>query len=512
MTGTEAADRSTGRPGGRPDPSEIVRTLLGTRAHWRLVRPIFSRPRPSVGWIGTASVVGSVAVSWLAFDSAQGRGSVAFGLFVGATSILLMAWSFVLAVRLPVLEPLFGGLDRMYRVHRWAGTLAMVAMFLHIRVEPDIRGGIRGAAESVADAAEDLAGLAEIALYVLVAASILRWVPYRWWRLGHKLLGVPYLFACFHFFTAEKPYANGSAWGWWFGAWMVIGAVAWIHRVVVRDMFSPGRRYRVVSATATASTLDLRLAPADGRRLGQRIGQFAFVKVQVPGLREPHPFTIASPPASSELRFLIRSLGDWSSRLGTADLLGADVIVEGPYGRFRPLAGGGATLWVAGGVGITPFLAAVASLGDRASLGERSDRPLPDTRPPTLVYCVRSRSDAMALDELEAAAAAGRIRLSLHVSDEGSRLDPTRLAALLGRADLGGVHVSVCGPAALVSAVVQAGRALGAASVHTEDFDIRQGIGPDLSMAIDRWTRGPRDTTATPPGSRHGTDAAAPTG
>jgi predicted ferric reductase len=458
----------------------IVRGMLGRRSDWRLVRPTPSVPHPTVGWIGTALVVASVAFSWLAFDSATGRGSVGLALFLGASSILLMAWSFVLALRLRFLEPLFGGLDRMYRVHRWAGTIAVILMFFHIQTGFDIKGGIRGASESLADSAEELAGIGEIVLYVLIGLSLIRWVPYRWWRLTHKLLGIPYLFACFHFFTAEKPYANGSAWGWWFGAWMVIGTIAWIARVVVLDALMPGRRYRIVSADTAGTVTDLRLAPVDGRPFGQRIGQFAFVKLQLPGLREPHAFTIASNPTDPELRFLVKDLGDWSGRLHAVDpatLAGADVIVEGPYGRFRPHSGKGPDLWVAGGVGITPFLAAVASL------------PADGADVPTLVYCVRTRADAMALTDLEAAAASGRLRLSLHVSDEGTRLDPANLAAIAGRTDLRGVHVSVCGPDPLVAAVVHTGRRLHAKAVHTEDFDIRQGFGPDLSKPIDTWTR-----------------------
>ena len=459
----------------------IVRGLLGRRSDWRLVRPRMSAPRPTVGWIGTALVVASVAFSWFAFDTATGSGSVGLALYLGASSILLMAWSFILALRLRFLEPLFGGLDRMYRVHRWAGTIAVVLMFFHIQTGFDIKGGIRGADKSLAEAAEELAGVGEIILYVLIGISLIRWVPYRWWRLTHKLLGIPFLFACFHFFTAEKPYANGSAWGWWFGAWMVAGTIAWIARVVVLDAVLPGRRYRIVSADTTGTVTDLRLAPVDGRPFGQRIGQFAFVKLQVPGMREPHAFTIASNPNDPELRFLVKDLGDWSGRLHAADastLAGAAVIVEGPYGKFRPHSGKGPDLWVAGGVGITPFLAAVASLPERGG-----------TNVPTLVYCVRTRADAMALTELEAAAGSGRLRLSLHVSDEGTRLDPARLAAIAGRTDLRGVHVSVCGPDPLVAAVVHAGRQLHAKAVHTEDFDIRQGFGPDLSKPIDTWTR-----------------------
>ena len=137
-----------------------------------------------------------MAIAWPAFAGAKGEdGNVAFGLFVGAASITLMAWSFVLAVRPRILEPIFGGLDSMYRVHRWAGTLAVLAMFLHTRAEPEVVGGVRGASRSLADTAEELAGTGEIMLYALVAVSLLRWFPYRWWRWTHKLLGNPFAFA-----------------------------------------------------------------------------------------------------------------------------------------------------------------------------------------------------------------------------------------------------------------------------------------------------------------------------
>ena len=458
----------------------LIRALAGRRTDWHLVRPhvLFPR-RASFAAVGPLAVVASVVASWFAFTSARGEGSVALGLFVGATSILLMSWSFLLALRVRWMEPLFGGLDRMYRVHRWAGTLAVVAMFLHTTLEPEIDGGIRGAAKSLADGAEELAGVAEVLLYVLVAISLIRWVPYRYWRLTHKLLGVPYLFACWHFFTAEKPYANGSGWGWWFGVWMVAGAAAFVWRVVVGDGLLRGVPHRVVSTTVVGPALEVSLQPEGRRRVHHRAGQFAFIRVQLPWLGEPHPFTIASRPDDPHLRFVIGAFGDWSQRLQQAPLVGARVLVDGPYGRFRPLAPGRPVLWVAGGVGITPFLAATGTLQSEPDAARR----------PTLVYSVTARDRAIALAELEQAAAEGRINLSLHVSQEGTRLVPSQLAAIVGRDDLRGVHVSVCGPARLVSAVAIAATALHASRVHREEFEMRSGFGPDLSVEIDALVR-----------------------
>ncbi|MEO0493848.1 MAG: ferredoxin reductase family protein [Actinomycetota bacterium] len=469
----------TEQPSARPAAAAALpwrRRVLGRPSDWHLRRPSFHIGRPRLAWLGPIAVVVSTLVGWFAFQGAQGEegGSVAFGLFIGAASIVLMAWSFVLAIRIRFLERFFGGLDSMYRVHRWAGSLAIVAMFLHTSAEPEIEGGIRGASESLADQAEGVAGFGEMMLYVLIGLSLLRWFPYRWWRLSHKLLGIPFAFASWHFFTAEKTYANGSPWGWYFGLIMLAGLAGWIWRSGVISALLPGHRYRVASAIVRDTTLDLELEP-DGRPMTHEAGQFAVVKIQKKGLTEPHVFTIASPPDAGRLRFYIRDLGDWSAKLLGEDLVGSRVIVEGPYGRFDPYGNGdGHLVWVAGGVGITPFLSAIAALPAGVDVVDR----------PTLVYCVPREADATAIEALRQAEADGRIRLEVFASREGRRFTPARFSEVVGDR-LAGAHVAVCGPAGLVADVAETARRGGAHEIETEDFDIRSGFGPDMSREIE---------------------------
>lgn len=454
------------------------KVLVGRSSDWQIRRPSVRLPRLGIHLLGPILVITSVLGSWFAFAGATGgEGNVAFGLFVGAAAILLMAWSFVLAVRLRFLEPIFGGLDSMYRVHRWSGSLAVVAMYLHTSVEPEIEGGIQGASRSLAKTAEDLAGTGQTMLYILIGISLLRWFPYRWWRWTHKLLGIPFAFASFHFFAAEKPYANDSAWGWYFGAFMVAGLAAYLTRVVGKDVVAPGVTYRVERADVSGSSMDLELVPV-GKPIVHQAGQFAVLKTQRSGLREPHIFTIASAPNSPSLRFFIRDLGDWTERLHqTTDLVGTRLIVEGPYGKFAPLDDGGRkTVWIAGGVGITPFLSAAGTLEQRN-----------DGRP-TLHYLVRSRDDAMALELLEEYHRDAKLELVVHTSVEGTRFGPDSLREYHGD-DLQDVHIAVCGPASLVSLIDSEARRLGASAVEREGFDIRQGFGPDLSREIDGVTQ-----------------------
>lgn len=432
--------------------------------------------RLSPAIVGPLLLALTSGIGWFAFAGAQGEGSVALGLWVGSVAIMLMAWSFILAVRPTALERFFGGLDSMYRSHRWAGALSIAFMWLHTSIEPDIDGGITGASKSVANSAEDLAETGQTMLYVLVALSIFRLMPYRWWRWTHKLLGIPFAFASWHFYTAEKTYANGSPWGWWFGSWMVLGLAAYLLRVVAIDMMGKGRRYEVVAAEHTGTTTRLELAPK-GRPLNHALGQFAFLKLNAPGLSEPHPFTIASSPDNPNIEFMIRHLGDWSKRLPAANLVGRSARIEGPYGQFEPYGHGDQpVVWIAGGVGCTPFLAAV--------MDERgADRPVP-----TMLYAVRSTESNPMVDRLRAAEARGVIDLHLFTPQTG-RMTPDDLAELFG-AGMANHHVALCGPAGLVRDMSAAARRLGATAIETEDFDIRQGFGPDRSIEIDQAVRG----------------------
>ena len=134
-------------------------------------------------------------------------------------------------------------------------------------------------------------------------------------------------------------------------------------------------------------------------------------------------------------------------------------------------------MWIAGGVGITPFLATIDA-------GPRIDGP-----PPHLLYAVRSADENGIVAELERAAEAGVIRLSVFESSMGNRLSAERLAETVGAERLQGAHVALCGPAGLVNDMAAEASRQGAAEIETEDFDIRQGFDPDLSADIDRLVR-----------------------
>lgn len=457
---------------------QLVKTLGGTPADWRLSKPVAPQiPSVDYKWIGPAMALFTIFVGYIAFIDARGDGNVSFALFIGSASIMMMTWSNLLSTRIAPLEQIFGGVDRMYMWHRWLGAISVGAMWLHMEMVDDVKG-IRGASKNIADAAEDLAETGSTLLYILIGISLIRWIPTRWWRWTHKLLILPYVFACWHFYTATKPYANNSLWGNWFTAFMLLGVAAWVYRAAWRDMVRKGKLHRVTHIEHVGNTITVELEPLS-KPLTYNAGQFAFLTVKVPGLREPHPFTIASSPDEPCLRFVIRDLGDWTNRLITSLSVDDRVIVEGPYGHLEPTPSHSVehVIWIAGGVGVTPFLGTAISRNS-------NEEPTPH-----LFYCVPSRTNAPALDSLEKAANEGRIHLHVHASDEGNRLNTEHVLASTGAHHLDSTHVVMCGPTSLVKSIKSGLRQHGARHVHVEGFDIRSGIGPDLSRHLDDIVR-----------------------
>jgi predicted ferric reductase len=456
----------------------LIKTLLGTPSDWRLSKPVMPQlPRVTSRWIGPGMAMFTIFVGWFAFTNAIGDGNAAFALFIGSVSIMMMTWSNLLSTRILPIEQIFGGVDRMYVWHRWFGALSVGAMWLHLEMVDDVKG-IRGASEDVADAAEDLAETGSTLLYILVAISLLRWIPTRWWRLSHKLLVLPYAFSCWHFYTSMKPYANTSFWGFWFTGFMLLGLAAWLYRVLWRDILRKGKLHVISNIERIGNVITIEAKPV-GAALKYQLGQFAFLKVKVPGLSEPHPFTIASSPDEPCLRFVIRDLGDWTHRLTTSLAINDRIVVEGPYGHLTPTPNHPVddVVWIAGGVGITPFL------------GSSTSRLPGDGPTPHLFYCVPSRQNAPAIEMLETAAQEGRIHLHVHASDERNRIQPQHVMTATGGRQLKNAHVVMCGPDSLVKSMKIGLRRHGARHFHIEGFDMRTGIGPDLSRYLDDVVR-----------------------
>lgn len=389
-------------------------------------------------------------------------------LSAGASAFSLMAINIFLSARPRVIEAWAGGLDRLYQVHKWTGVAVVALVLFHEGVGMDLEGQI--IATGLAKTAVDVAEIAFPVLLGLIAISFFKklpvirmqrdLIPYGLWRWTHRVLGVVFIAIAFHQFFVKVPFSMNAIAAQYLNFMAALGILSFLYTQFLAPFRPRGYEITGVEKHPAATIVD---AKPKGRGIRPKPGAFAVISIKRNGLREPHPFTVSKIGENGEVQFSIRGLGDYTRRLRDAVKVGDKMTVEGGYGRFDYRKGPKEQLWVAGGIGITPFLAFADSLRES------------ETRTIRLVYCVNKAEEAVGLDRLRAAEQRCKgFELDLHVSKTDGRMTTEVLAGKVPF-DLTRAGMWFCGPApmrvALISGLKAAGKS--PASVHFEEFEFR---------------------------------------
>lgn len=268
---------------------------------------------------------------------------------MGAASLLGARWSIV--------ESQFGGLDRVYQTHKWLGIWTLAFASVHLVFKAGLDVWDTASIISLPPYYTRLVRqLSFVALMLIVMLALNRNIPYNVWRWWHKLSGPLFLIVILHWLSFKSPIAISSPAGIWLATISALGVAAAGYKLLLYPFLSSHAEYRVVATDPGAAALHLELAPVK-RAIPFIPGQFAFIRMKQEGLREPHPFTIASGSSpDGHVHFVIRSLGDYTHKL-TKAAVGMRADIYAPYGRFKRPSASKREVWIGGGVGISPFIA-----------------------------------------------------------------------------------------------------------------------------------------------------------
>ncbi|WP_454631551.1 ferredoxin reductase family protein [Bradyrhizobium cenepequi] len=360
----------------------------------------------------------------------------------GVVAIGCMSVAMILALRPRWPESWLGGLDKMYRLHKWLGIGALVVATVHwlwaegpkwavgwgllqrpVRgPRPAIENPVEALLASLRGTAEGVGEWAFYAAVLLIALALIRYFPYRLFYKTHRLLAVVYLVLVFHAVVLIQFSYWVSPLGSVMAVLLASGTVAAI--LVLLRRVGAGRQVKgkitALQYYPGVRALETEIAVPYGWP-GHKPGQFAFATSDA--WEGAHPYTIASGWHAERPRitFITKELGDHTSRLRHKLSVGQEVKVEGPYGCFTFDDDRPHQIWIGGGIGITPF---VARMKHMALQKETPDLPEGQTAD---LFHTTADVDEEALGKLAADARSADVRLHVLIDARDGHLTGERI-------------------------------------------------------------------------------------
>lgn len=318
------------------------------------------------------------------------------GQLLGLIGMGMFALNFVLSTRLKWLEDFFGGMNKVYTAHHIMGGLSFVFLLFHPLFLASKYIPVAGAESAKlfllsTDIAINFGIIALGLLQIFLILTFFIKLPYQMWKLTHKFLGLAFFFASLHVLSISSDVATLQYLRYYMILLVLLGGAAILYRTILGFALIPREKFIVKEVkSVTPSIWEITLKHASGKNYLFTPGQFIFIGFPgSDGLEEVHPFSISSQTDGDHVKIGVKALGDFTKKF--SDLKpGMQAEIEGPFGRTSyTYYANKKQVWIAGGIGITPFLGMARSL-------KHEDGYIVD-----LYYSLIDRSDTPFVSELE---------------------------------------------------------------------------------------------------------------
>ncbi len=395
------------------------------------------------------------------------------GQLTALIGITLFSMGMVLSARLKFLEPYFGGLDRMYNVHHIVGTLAFIFLLVHPLVL-----SVRYISMSFYDAGAFLLpsadwprnfGIFSLALFIglLYATFFAKW-KYQVRRFAHQILGVAFFLGALHTFFIPSDISNNAILKYPMFLLVAFALAAFSYRTLFGRTTIHRFDYTVGAVNLLDETVtEVVLFPdrkEENEKMHYEPGQFLFMSIKSDEvIPEVHPFSISSSSDEPVIRITSKALGDYTTTLRSLKV-GATAKLEGPFGSFSYIHGKNIKqIWIAGGIGITPFLSMARYLKDHTETGHQVD----------FYYSTKTRQEMIFLEELnQISAVYPNFRVFPFNADEFGFLNMDAVEKM--SQDIVGKDIYVCGPPPMMHSIVAQckGKGVPRSLIHSEEFKL----------------------------------------
>ncbi len=400
---------------------------------------------------------------------------VEIGAMFGLLGLGVLAMQLVMSGRHRWFAPGFGQ-DNLLQFHRQSGQFAWLLVLAHPLT---LIVGDRDFLDYLDPREDLLRALAQI--FVLIAATTLLvtslWrlalgLSYEVWRTLHATLSLLIVAIGLGHALLVDHYSAGMATKIALLLVIALPLLLLLESRLLRPWRLKHRPWRLVEREPLPGESIRLVLEAEGHRgMHFKPGQYAWLTLGgSPFSLQQHPFSMASPASQADrLEFFAKQSGDFTRSLSDVET-GTRAWLEGPYGVFTMNLGAGRrTVFIAGGIGITPVLSMLRSCAEQGC-----------KQPMWLIYANDGEDEITLGEELDVLSD----RLSLTVTHvlkeppdgwqgETGLVDGDLLARTLPE-DGADIDYFVCGPKPMMDKVEPALRQRGVSvrRLHSERFDL----------------------------------------
>jgi predicted ferric reductase len=383
-------------------------------------------------------------IAWLLIEPLKYRflgfigAMTSLGQITGIIGLTLFSLNLILSARFRFSENFFYGLNKVYNYHHQIGAISFVLLLFHplFLVVSYLSVSLRSAAEFFIPFRDVPITYGILSLLLMIILMILTFyikLKYHQWKFSHKFMVLVFVFALFHSMFISSDISRDTFLRIYLLGLGFIGLAVSFYQAFVSKYINTYSIYYLKKINIlNPQVIELELETKH-KKINFVSGQFVFIRFLSDNIKnESHPFSISSNPNGDNLQIIIKSLGDFTAKLENLEP-GLAVEIEGPYGKFSYLnISNKNQIWVAGGVGITPFISMARSLDNN---GYNID----------LYYAVKNESETVLLNELKELEQNKKIKLIPWYSAEKGYLNAQAISEIT--TDFKNRDILLCGPA-----------------------------------------------------------------
>lgn len=417
-------------------------------------------------------LAGGVFLEWEPFSANFGKWKKCLELLTGFWLLFAMMGCVLSGIRNPRVDEFFRGLPNALRSHRTLGIWVCVLLALHwVAAKGPKWAAQLGLIEAVAKKRGPTADpqwwdaifkflkdsgewLGYVMILLLVLALFGRFLRHNSWIKLHRVFGLITFAGILHGIGSFPSNLMGS-WPQWLCVLLLIPGYLLLRSQLKLDFKRPFK-----GTVCEARKLDedvISVTVQTDEKPAIQPGQFVFLSFDAK--EYPHPFSVVRTELTSQgclFTVWIKAEGPYTRLLMNRDLKGACAYWKGPYGQFLDPLGPSPRTWIAGGIGISPFVSLLAG------------KKYKDTN---LVWCVRSASSEWK-KEVEGLALAAGVPLKVIESSKKERLGQS-VAFTSVMTPESAFNAAFCGPAPLRKSLDSFLKRIGAPEAETEYFNWR---------------------------------------